>query len=133
MQTGTVIVSDHPYFEKKTGVRHLTAAANYSMKGAARLFQETAAQHEFMAFIAAAALFSFIGANLLHYLILTILFLLLLVVEALNTAIEEVVDHISPGYSTTAANAKDLGSFAVSGILAINAIFIGYVVIDLLT
>ena len=77
-------------------------------------------------------LFALIGASPVHYLILTALFLVLLAVEALNTAIEEVVDHISRDYSSAARNAKDLGSFAVLCLLGVNAIFVGYVATELL-
>jgi diacylglycerol kinase (ATP) len=133
VQAEAVIVSDSPYFKKVTGLRHLLAAASYSMKGAERLLHEAAARHEIIAYLAATAFFSLMGAALLDYLVLTALFLLLLAVEALNTAIEEIVDHISPDYSVIARNAKDLGSFAVFCVLAINALFIAYVVINLLT
>ncbi|EJN02119.1 diacylglycerol kinase [Phyllobacterium sp. YR531] len=126
-------MTDSPYFKKKTGLRHLFAAATYSVKGAKRLVQESAARHEIVAFILITALFSFVGATILHQLVLTSLFLLLLAVEALNTAVEEVVDHISRDYSVAARNAKDLGSFAVFCVLGINAVFIVYVLIDLLT
>ena len=126
-------MSDSPYFEKKTGFRHLLAAAGYSMNGATRLLQEAAARDEIIAYIVAMMLFSLIGATLLHYLVLTLLFLLLLAIEALNTAIEEVVDHISRDYSIAARNAKDLGSFAAFCILSIIFVFTGYVAIDLLT
>ena len=40
--------------------------------------------------------------------------LLLIAVEALNTALEELVDHLSPGWSEFAKHAKDLGSLAVA-------------------
>lgn len=38
--------------------------------------------------------------------------LVLIAVEALNTAIEVLVDHLSPGWSQFAKDAKDLGSLA---------------------
>lgn len=133
MQAGAVIVSESPYFKKTTGFRHLLAAASYSAKGAERLLRESAARHEIIAYLVSVALFSLMGAALFDYLVLTALFLLLLAVESLNTAIEEIIDHLSRDYSVFARNAKDLGSFAVSCILAINALFVAYVVIDLLT
>ncbi|MEP7456434.1 diacylglycerol kinase [Phyllobacterium sp. SB3] len=125
-------MSDSPYFEKKTGFRHLFAAARYSLKGAARLIQESAAKHEIIAYIATVTFFSLIGASLLNYLILTALFLPVLAIEALNTAIEEIVDHISRDYSIAARNAKDLGSFAVFCTLGVNVVFIAYTAFDLL-
>ncbi|MNY78719.1 Prokaryotic diacylglycerol kinase [compost metagenome] len=48
--------------------------------------------------------------------------------EAVNTAIEELVDRISPEISTVGRNAKDLGSFAVFCLLVANGLYAGYVV-----
>jgi diacylglycerol kinase (ATP) len=49
-------------------------------------------------------------------------------VEALNTAIEELVDRVSPEVSRTGKHAKDLGSFAVFCTLAAAGLYIAYVV-----
>ena len=51
--------------------------------------------------------------------------LLMLSLEAINTAIEEVVDRVSPEISEMARNAKDLGSFAV---FCIQIILTGWVI-----
>ena len=48
--------------------------------------------------------------------------------EAINTAIEELVDRISPEISTVGRNAKDLGSFAVFCLLLANGLYAAYVV-----
>ncbi|MGH6858786.1 MAG: diacylglycerol kinase [Phyllobacterium sp.] len=125
-------MSDDVFGVKKTGIRHLLAAGHYSMGGARRLLKETAARHEIAAYLVMLALFAAIGARGAHYMALTVFFLLLLAVEALNTAIEEVVDHISRDYSAAARHAKDLGSFAVFCLLAINTAFAGYVLLDVL-
>jgi len=53
------------------------------------------------------------GARLGEILVSVFLFLGLFAAEALNTAVEEVVDRISPELSMVAKHAKDLGSFAV--------------------
>jgi diacylglycerol kinase (ATP) len=60
---------------------------------------------------------------------LVILGLIVLAVEALNTAIEEVVDHISPGWSEVAKHAKDMGSFAVMCALLATGLYAAWVVI----
>ena len=54
------------------------------------------------------------GASLPEVLGLLALGLGLIAVEALNTALEELVDHLSPGWSEFAKHAKDLGSLAVA-------------------
>jgi diacylglycerol kinase (ATP) len=49
---------------------------------------------------------------------------LVLAVEALNTAIEVLTDHISPEWSQMAKDAKDLGSLAVGLLLLIATSFV---------
>jgi diacylglycerol kinase (ATP) len=55
------------------------------------------------------------------------LWLLLIATEALNTAIEVLVDHVSPNWSEAARDAKDLGSLAVMALLWANGVFVVYV------
>lgn len=114
---------------KKHGLAHLFAAGGYSMAGFKRALGESAFRHEIIFFAAAILLFVAIGATLAEYLGLAIIFLLMLGVEALNTAIEELVDRVSPEVSRTGKHAKDLGSFAVFCTIAAAALYIGYVVI----
>jgi diacylglycerol kinase (ATP) len=54
---------------------------------------------------------------------------MVLAVEALNTALEEVVDHLSPGWSEFAKNAKDMGSFAVMCTLLATGLYAVWVVL----
>ena len=112
-----------PVFRKETGLRHLFAAARYSMQGLERLWKEAAFRHEVLAFGAGLVLLGVIAAPFQHYLIFTVLMLLLFAVEALNTAIEEIVDRVSPEFSSVGRHAKDLGSFAVFCMLAANAVY----------
>ncbi|NKX17281.1 diacylglycerol kinase [Ochrobactrum pseudogrignonense] len=88
------------------------AATTYSLGGARRLFKEEAARHELVAFILVSILF-FLASVSIKSILLFVLLLILIALEALNTAIEEIVDVVSPTYSTAARHAKDLGSFAV--------------------
>jgi diacylglycerol kinase (ATP) len=55
----------------------------------------------------------------------------LLTVEALNTAIEVIVDHLSPEWSEFGKHAKDIGSAAVMMMIAVNAIWFVMVLSDL--
>jgi diacylglycerol kinase (ATP) len=112
---------------RKTGVAHLFAAARYSAGGARRLWREAAFRHEVLALGIAAGLFLAVGATLPEFLGLAVLALLVMAVEALNTAIEELVDHESPEWSEFARNAKDLGSFAVMCLLVAAALYVGWV------
>lgn len=114
--------------EKASGLRRIIAATRYSLQGLVRLWQEEAFRHEVIAFVAGLALFVAVGAAATDYLIYLILMLVLFCVEALNTAIEELVDRISPEISTVGRHAKDLGSFAVFCMLCANGLFALYVV-----
>lgn len=55
--------------------------------------------------------------------------LVVLATEALNTALEEVVDLMSPGWSQFARDAKDLGSFAVKCMLAAAGLYVAAVLL----
>ncbi|MCU9840213.1 diacylglycerol kinase [Ruegeria sp. WL0004] len=103
---------------------HLFAAAGYSVAGARRLWQETALSQIVAAFLVCLMLFALLGANGLEIAFLFIFFFCLVAVEALNTAIESIVDHLAPDWQVFARDAKDLGSLATMCLLAANAVFI---------
>ena len=67
-------------------------------------------------------LFAGRGVEIGSYATQITLALVLFAVEALNTAIEVLVDRISPDYAEFAGHAKDLGSFAVFCLLAANLV-----------
>lgn len=119
----------HAPIEKKTGFSHLVAAATYSAAGARRLLGESAFRHELIAFGVAMVLFTAVGASLFQYVAMAILFLLMIAFEALNTAIEEIVDRVSPEISEMGKHSKDLGSFAVFCLIIANGVYAGYVMI----
>ncbi len=101
------------------GVAHIIAAFGFSMAGARFLLKEEAARLECVLFVVAAIVFAVSGVGLWQWIILTMLFLVTLMVEALNTAIELVVDRTSPEISDYGKHTKDLGSFAVFCALSI--------------
>ena len=105
--------------------RHIVHAAGFSMAGLAYLLRnEIAARIELVAVALAFLWFLALGRPLRDHLILLVLACILFSVEALNTAIEEVVDRISPGQSAFGKAAKDLGSTAVFFALTAGGIFI---------
>ncbi len=108
---------------KITGGRHLFAALGYSLAGAVRLFRETAFRHELLMAGCLIGLFGYADAPFNAFMVLGVLLLALFAFEAINTAIEEIVDRISPEWSQTGRNAKDLGSFAVLCMLVANAFY----------
>lgn len=117
-----------PKPQRKKGLAHLFAAAGYSVAGARRLWQETALRHMVLALVACLILFAAIGASWFEFAILVLLFFCLVAVEALNTAIECVVDHLALDWQEFARDAKDLGSLATMCLLCANGIFIAAVV-----
>ena len=113
----------------RKGVMHLVDAAGYSLQGMRRLLRESAARQEVLAGLLGAVALILRGASVAQIIGFGMLILALLAVEALNTALEEVVDHLSPGWSEMAKNAKDLGSLAVGLTVAITVIHVALAMI----
>ncbi|MDX9714729.1 MAG: diacylglycerol kinase [Dissulfurispiraceae bacterium] len=68
------------------------------------------------------------GVSRFDFMLLSIAIILVLLAEMVNTAIEHVVNLISPQYSEYARTAKDVAAGAVL-ITAFGAVFLGYIVI----
>ncbi|TDK36719.1 diacylglycerol kinase [Rhizobium deserti] len=115
--------------EKAATFRRILASYRYSMQGLRRLWREAAFRQEVYAFAGGIVLFAAVGASFADYSVFLVLMLILFAVESLNTAIEELVDRISPEISTVGRHAKDLGSFAVFCLLCANGLFALYVVV----
>ncbi|MCT2539152.1 diacylglycerol kinase [Sedimentimonas flavescens] len=113
---------------RKHGLAHLFAAARYSVGGLRRLSRESAFRHEVLAFVVLLAAYLALGAGGAVILAFVILFCLLVAVEALNTAIEALVDRVSPEWSEAARDAKDLGSLAVMCLLVAHGALLVWVV-----
>ena len=114
--------------EKEKGFRHLVAAGQYSLQGFIRLLKEEAFRHEIIGFFVGLAVFWFSGADAVEYMIFVILMLALFAAESLNTAVEEIIDRVSPERSVEGKHAKDLGSFATFCLICCNFIYAVYVV-----
>ncbi len=116
---------------EEKGLRHVLAAFRYSMAGARVLFCEEAARLEVALFVIAVVLFAFTGASLWQYGVLIGLLLFVLCIEALNTALELVVDRVSPEISEFGKQTKDIASFAVFCALSIFCGFALWVILPL--
>lgn len=114
---------------RKSGVAHFFAAAGYSLSGLQRLSRESAFRQEVALVAGLLILFLVLGASLPEVLGLVAFGLALVAVEALNTALEVLVDHLSPGWSQFAKEAKDLGSLAVACTIGAMLIYAGVVLI----
>ncbi|AYG59393.1 diacylglycerol kinase [Rhizobium jaguaris] len=113
---------------KETGIRHFLAAAGYSWGGFQRLLQESAFRQELLFAAAGLILLVVVGATLAEIMIAVVLFLGVFAVEAMNTAVEEVIDRISPEISNVGKHAKDLGSFAVLCMLVAAGLYLLYTI-----
>lgn len=118
---GDDTVTEKP--SRKTGIAHFFAAASYSAAGLKRLSRESAFRQEAGIGVLALVALWFFGAELGEVVIFAALLLVLIAVEALNTALEVLVDHLSPEWSQFAKDAKDLGSLAVACVISAMAIY----------
>lgn len=95
-------------------LQRLTKAFGYSMKGLKEAFQnETAFQQELVLLLALTPVIFLFDISGLERILLIVSLLFVLIVEVLNTAIEAIVNLVSPEPNNLAGYAKDLGSAAV--------------------
>ena len=110
-----------------TGIAHFFAAFRYSMSGLRYALRETAIRQELALGIVLLAFVVLAHISTVFKLILISLWFFVLVTELLNTAVEAVVDIVSPSYHELAKKAKDVGSAAV--FCALVALFFAWVLI----
>lgn len=116
----------------RKGVWHMVDATGYSLAGLRRLWAETAARQELAGGALGVLVLIWAQAGAWHWLGFGVLFAALLATEALNTAIEVLVDHVSPQWSEAAKQAKDLGSLAVALMILANAAYIAAIALGAL-
>lgn len=98
----------------KTGFARLISAAGYSWAGLRAAFLHEAAFRQEMALsLVLVPLGIWLGGTGLEKAVLVAVWVLVLLVELLNSAIETVVDRISDEVHPLAGRAKDIGSAAV--------------------
>ena len=114
---------------RKTGLAHFFAAAGYSAAGIRRLWRESAFRQEMLGLVVVPPVLWVFDATLLHYLVFTGLALLVVALEALNTALETIIDHLTQDWAEFARDAKDLGSLAVLCGLLCHALLIAHAVL----
>lgn len=115
------------------GFKRILKASIYSTQGIlAAIKNEAAFRQELVASLLTLPLLYFIPCSPVLKLMIIAAHLLILIVEMLNSAIEAVVDLVSPDYHELAKQAKDMGSGAVflglilAGILWGYALFSGF-------
>lgn len=120
-----------PPFTKETGFRHFVSAARYSWQGFQRLLREAAFRQQLAGFVLGIILLLAIGARFERIFLFAGLMVILFAFEAVNTAIEELVDHLSPEFSMFGRHAKDLGSLASACLIGLNAAYFAYAVAEI--
>jgi diacylglycerol kinase (ATP) len=98
----------------QTGVSRLLDATKYSFRGIRASWRHEAAfrQEVALSLVLMVASF-FVARSVEQWLWLVIPLLILLIVELLNSAVENVVDRIGDEYHELSGRAKDMGSAAV--------------------
>ncbi|NOQ46076.1 MAG: diacylglycerol kinase [Desulfobulbaceae bacterium] len=96
-----------------TGIRRLIRAHVCSWRGFQVAWHEAAFRQEIFLCIFLAPAGIWLGQSGVERALLVGSLFLVLIVELLNTAVEAVVDRISPEHHTLSGQAKDLGSAAV--------------------
>ena len=115
--------------EKKTGFAHVLAATSYSLAGLRYMFGETAFRHHLIAGLALLIVYMVLAVPATKIAVAACIMLITLAFEAVNTAIELMVDRVSPEFSEFAKHAKDLGSFSVFCLLCANAVYAAYAIL----
>ncbi len=98
----------------KTGIARIFAAFSYSADGLGAAFRHEAAfRQELALYVLLLPLLYLLPVSLPFKCLLFSANTLVLIVELLNSAVESVVDLVSPDYNIYAKRAKDMGSAAV--------------------
>lgn len=95
------------------GMKHMARAMAATLDGLAACFRrETAFRQEVVCGVVNFAAAILLAGTLAETFVLVIVYMLLPLVELLNSAIEEIVDMVSPQFNECAKRAKDYASAA---------------------
>jgi diacylglycerol kinase (ATP) len=120
--------------KSKTGLARLLSAFQYSLKGLASCYRnEEAFRQETIVFVLLLPVIFLLPVAATLKLLLFAVNALVLIVELLNSAVEAIIDKVSPGYDELAGRAKDMGSAAVLISLIIAAAFWTYALYTIFT
>jgi diacylglycerol kinase (ATP) len=99
---------------KHKGFKRIVAATKYSFHGLKLAAQtESAFKQELIASLVLIPLAIWLGDSSIEQSLLISSVVFVMIVELLNTAVEAVVDRVSPDFHELSRQAKDLGSAAV--------------------
>lgn len=101
-------------FKSKSGFGRIISACGYSLAGLRTAWRsEHAFRQELLLLAVASVVALLLPLPALHKLLLIGVFVLVLIIELINSAIEAVVDRVSLDRHALSKNAKDFGSAAV--------------------
>lgn len=111
------------------GIARIIHAFKYSFDGLVAVFKSEAAfRQDILLCIAALILLVFLDVPFVSQIIMATSLLLILVAELINTAIETIVDRISPEKNILSKKAKDIGSAIVLiTIIGVGALWVGLI------
>lgn len=114
------------------GPAHVIAAFGYSLAGLRCLWKEVAFRLELLGGALGLTILIVAGASASRLLLFVLLFLAVLVIEALNTAVEMIVDKTSPEWSEFGKKTKDVGSAAVFLMIIANGVYFSATLFEIL-
>lgn len=101
-------------FKSASGLKRIAGAIGYSMQGLKAAWHgEHAFRQELLMVAVASVIALLLPVPGLHKLLLIAVFVQVLIIELINSAIEAVVDRVSLERHSLSKNAKDFGSAAV--------------------
>jgi diacylglycerol kinase (ATP) len=97
-----------------TGIKRVIKATGFSIQGLKAAFKhEAAVRQEFAMLVIATPTALLLDVSTIEQILLIGVFVLIFIVELLNSAIEAIVDRIGPEHHELSGRAKDIGSAAV--------------------
>ncbi len=114
-----------------TGIKRIIHAFGYSFDGISATFKsESAFRQDIILCILAAILQCFLDLPMLFRILMLISLLFIIIAELINTAIETIIDRISPNQNPLSKKAKDIGSAIVMiTILSVALLWISLILI----
>ena len=99
--------------KERRGLSRMLHATRYSLLGLRAAWGEAAFRQEALAALVLVPIAFWLGRTWVEVSLLAGSVVLLMIVELLNTAVEDAIDRIGPEWHALSARAKDMGSAAV--------------------
>lgn len=113
--------------DMKHEVYHFVSATRNSLAGLRVALKETAFRQEILGGILHYVMIVLVDVPLTMKMVLVILWPLIMSMELINSALEQIVDYVSPEWNEFAKKAKDMSSAAVGILIVLTICIWGYV------